>query len=400
MGSMPLVTPTESFAFETRGPLHQVLADAMAERPDLREIHVSRPMFLRRKCKWSMEVRLLGERGSSISLVYMKPKVCTSYTKETVASVFPCRLANVTQGTVCKGIFPEAMEGETWELGTVASHPDGWPGHSAAPAPIRSADYTVDQLDLNCESLTGFALAKAIQRSGVYRGNASITCQVTQESYSVIVTGEEDMHFWFSILTSPPSGERTAAVESTDFVSWEASVNNLTLLVSMNNVGMAYDINTLRGDKIGIGQPAKYYDLIAGINEKGEPRLCPGALLGAACSAMKPADPLDRLCDRTATLGNITSYKVQNWAIWGNKATLRGQLIGTLGVVQTSYAALIVNPSASEWLELPLDGTTDCRSRLYSYDNCSKLPPDAKQVLTEEYVPDLQNTCDNFMMFP
>lgn len=155
-------------------------------------------MFLRRTCEWSTEARVLSEKGLSIFLVYLKPpRVCSSYTKENLASFNPCRLTNVTQGTACKGLLSKAKQDKRWELTALASHPDDRPGQSAVPKQIQYVDDTVDQLQLTCDDLTGFASAKAIQRSSVYQGTASVTCRVTQQSYSVMMVTGDNVHFTF-----------------------------------------------------------------------------------------------------------------------------------------------------------------------------------------------------------
>lgn len=353
-----------------QGPMHKTLADLMAKQSHLREITVTAPMMMksRRTCTWHMRAQAIGENGGHLSTIYMrsdkKSDNCMKTTKASWSQTFPCVITKGSNHTACQGPLPAGAEEGTWEVSDVEP-PKRWTGSFPAAPQILLGTSTPFVNKLNCESLGRLAVARAVQRTGVYIGNGSVLCQSAKNLFYLMVTGPE-VNIWLRVHAADL--DRQEAV-TTKNVSWESGLDNHGhLVVSMEGQTASYTKELLSEMSLNIEGDVYDLDINTDYTDEEEPRLCTLSSLRSACSVMSSLSESEM-----RILGNVTGFNVHYWRPLNTKVTMQGYVLGTNGVIFNIYTASILDMNDHAWLELPLDSTTGCTPRLYSFSDCSEL---------------------------
>lgn len=74
-------------------------------------------------------------------------------------------------------LIPYLRAPYAWDVSAIDMDPPHWTGPFPTAPQSLLVESTPFDRKLNCESLMGFAEAKAVQCSGVYTGNATVGCQ-------------------------------------------------------------------------------------------------------------------------------------------------------------------------------------------------------------------------------
>lgn len=80
------------------------------------------------------------------------------------------------------------------------------------------------------------------------------------------------------------------------------------------------------------------------------------------------------------TLGNVTGFNSQFWYPLQSTVAMQGYVLGTSGLLSTTYTASILDNNDPGWMALPLDSSSSCTPRLYSFSDCLRLPVGAPKL--------------------
>lgn len=364
------------------GELHRTLQMMMTNNPAARKV-TALPLVKAAvtACKWYTAALVLENHGVHEEKLTFTPDNCSSleHSKEFQRQTFPCELTRGANRTMCVG--PLRVDG-TWDraVEAAAANPGPWPRNFPPPPAANSVRVTWPSKPydrkLNCESLSGLTVARAVQRTGVYAGTGTLTCEVSSRGFQLRLEGS-GVEFRHSVRAAHKNPLLTSVPAKN--VSWEAAFNGRGhLLVSLGDGAVRYNKRQLSGERTKLEGKMRY-----SVSESKtlEPRLCTLSSLTGACSVLQSLPQAYR-----KELGNATGFNVKFWYPQAKAVSIEGYVFGTKGVMFVGYVARIADPDELAWMELPLDLKTRCASRVYRRSDCANLPHGAPRLGAYELI--------------
>lgn len=308
------------------GELHRTLQMLMTNNPATRKVTVL-PLVKANvtACKWYISALVLYNHGVHKEMLTFTPDNCSSleHTREFSRQRFPCELTRGANRTVCRG--PLEVNG-TWDCANtsaaLAANPSLWPGNFPPPPATSSVGTWPSKpydRKLNCESLGGLAVARAVQLTGVYEGTGTLTCKVSTRGFQLRLEGS-GVEFLHSVYTAHKNPLHISVAANN--VSWEAGFNGRReLVVSLNDRVIRYKKRELSRKRMKLEQKMCYS---VSNSKTFEPRLCTLSSLTGACSVLQSLPHAER-----ERLGNVTGFNVEYWYPYKSHAvTIEGYVFG------------------------------------------------------------------------